>query len=157
MKDMIERINRPIKKFGRLNLAYVRVTVLFDFITVINDNSDQLTSPTSLQVIATNQEAAQQLYDYIILEIASFYYYIKELIKKNPQLTFPKLPDYYGQIFKFRSAIPGHLDKNENLSTGKDFTDIYKEIFTDIGIPKIAVDFENYYEKCRKQFGKEFM
>lgn len=158
LNNMISRIkNTPIKKFGRLNFAYGRIIVLFDYIKVINDNGNELITPASKQAIATGQEPAIQLYDYLILEICSFYDYVKILIKNNPDISFPKLPDYLNKIYTFRSAIPGHIDKDERLQTGEDFFNIYQSIFRDIGVEKISIDLENYYEECTKRFGKELI
>lgn len=158
LNNMIKRIrNTPIKRFGRLNYSYVRITVLFDYIKVINDNGNELITPANKQAIATGQEPAIQLYDYLILEICSFYDYIKILKKKNPTIEFPELPNYLGKIYAFRNAIPGHVDKYERLSTGEDFINIYQPIFRDIGVEKISIDLENYYEECTKRFGKELI
>ncbi len=158
LDNMIKSIkDTPIKKFGRLNFAYVRITVLFDYIKVINDHGDELITPASKQAIATGQEAAIQLYDYLILEICSFYDYVKILMKNNQDIKFPELPNYLDKIYRFRNAIPGHIDKNEILKTGEDFINIYQPIFRDIGIEKISIDLENYYNECRKKFGEELI
>lgn len=158
LKDMVERIkSTPIKKFGRLNYVYVRITVLLDCIQVINSNGDQLITPASKQAIATDQKPAIQLYDYLILEICSFYDYIKALIKKNKDIDFPDLPQYLSKIYTFRNSIPGHIDKGERLKTGEDFIDIYQSIFRDIGIEIILKDLEAYYEKCQKMFGEDLI
>ena len=145
MEDRIK--NTPITKFGRLGLAYVRTTVIFDYIRVINNNKEQLVAEANKQAIATGQEAAIQLYDYFILEVSSFYDYVKILIKKYPELKFPELPEYLDKIYSFRCKIPAHLDKNEEL-TGEDFLNLYKSVFVEIGIEKISIDFQNYYDKC---------
>ena len=152
---LAERIEAtPIKKIGRLGFAYVRLTVLMDYIKVINNNGEQLVTPASKEAITTGQEPAIQLYDYLILEVCSFYDYVKELKKKNFNLSFPDLPDYLGKIYTFRSVVVAHLDKHERLKDGKDFINAYQPVFRDIGVAKILADLEAYFDEVKKLFNE---
>ena len=78
-------------------------------------------------------------------------------MKQNPNLKFPKLPTYLGKIFKFRSAIPAHVDKDEKLTSGDEWIKIYQEVFFNITIKNIINDFEDYFKKLNEQFGDEYL
>lgn len=159
-QELIDTINRirtaPIKELGGLNSAYVRVSVLLDYIQVINSNSDQLITPACKGYIKTGQEAASQLYDYVILEICSFYDIIKQR-KKTTDLDLPDLPDYLPKIYTYRNSIPGHLDRDKRLKTGDDWIKVSQGIFSNPGIETILIDFYNSYQDCIKRFGDDII
>ena len=153
--ELIKRIvTNPIKKTGRLGFAYARLTVLLDYIKVIEDNQEQLITPSNKETIATGQTPAMQLYDYLILEVSSFYHYVKILKNKNSNLVFPDFPDYIRKINTFRNTIPAHLDKDENLKNGEDFINAYQPVFRDIGVARILTDLEAYFDEVKKLFNE---
>ena len=115
------KIDAPIKVFERLAFIVIRIENLCDHIRVVNTNRDQLKAIGNRKNIKLGQKPAFQLYEYLILELCSFYDYIKELnkvikkIKKNPNVepqelikTIIKNPDenekdqYTRLIKKFR-------------------------------------------------------
>jgi len=152
LNEMLDRIKQtPIKKLSRLGFIYVRITVILDYVNVINNNVNQLTTPASKQAIITGQEPTLQLYDYLILEICSFYDHIK-VLKKDQSMIFPKLPEYLGKLYTFRDTIPGHMDRNKKLKKREDFVKAYNPIFNDIGVKKIMLDLDNYYTECERLF-----
>ena len=86
------KIDAPIKIFERLGMITVRVNILCDYIGVINTNGSQLKTIENRKSIKLGNKPAFQLYEYLILELCSFYDYIKESnkvikkIKENPNV-----------------------------------------------------------------------
>ena len=75
----------PIKIFERLGMIAVRISVLCDYINVVNTTGNQLRYLGNRKNIEMGQKPAFQLYEYLILELRSFYDYVRKsdkLIKK---------------------------------------------------------------------------
>ena len=74
-------IDAPINIFERLVFIVIRIENLCDHIRVVNTNGDQLKAIGNRKNIKLGQKPAFQLYEYLILELRSFYDYIRELNK----------------------------------------------------------------------------
>lgn len=149
LEELIESIRKnPIKKYDRLDFLYVRISVLLDYVMVIKDNASQLKEPANIAIIKAGLHPAQQLIEYVVQEISSFY----TLAYKYSQISeipFPKFPDYWKTLKDFRNKIPGHLDDRGELKTGEDWLEIYKGI-SKIGVVKIISDFLIFYNEYVK-------
>ena len=147
--------NQPMKKFDRLNYIFVRVIQLLDFMKVIDNNANQLTTPVSKAVVELAKKGirpSQFLYEYVMQEISSFYTLAHGY--KNQGIQLPKIPDYWKLLKDFRNSIPGHMDKDEKLKTTKDWFEKYESV-DNLNTDKIIVEFEDYYNQCVRILGKD--
>jgi len=146
MRDYLKK--GKMRKYERLNYAYVRVHMLLDFMNIIDKHASELKSPGSVVVVESGKKIrpSQTIYEYIILEITSFYNLVRE-IKEEENLSLPELPDYWRTIIDFRNQITGHLDKEGRLKTVREWVEKYEEV-DQIGVEKIIFDFNKAYWEC---------
>ena len=71
-----------VKKYGRLHFSYDRIGILFDYIKVVNKNHQELIHPANKLNIQIEQSPAELLYDYVYLELDTFYELV-ELYKRD--------------------------------------------------------------------------
>ncbi|MBN1386352.1 hypothetical protein JW968_05265 [Candidatus Woesearchaeota archaeon] len=159
-QDNLKRLVKSIetstpKKFGRLNFAYIRVLTLLDYMRVIDKNAKQLQVPENMELIKTGQSPSQRLWEYIILEIVSFYNLARKY-NSSSTIHFPKFPKYLNKLERFRNKIIAHLDDEEELKSGKDWLNAYS-IINNIGFEMIVNDFDIFYKDCVRLFSPEFM
>jgi hypothetical protein len=140
--------NFPTPKEFNLDISYIHVINLLDFMELIEANSNQLKTPHNLECIKKGIKPSAFLVDYIILEISSFYTNIYLMKKKGK--FFPELPNYWKELKDYRDIMPGHRDKEHKLKTLADHTSLIKKLDS-LGIPKIVDDFIKYYALMKKQ------
>ncbi len=144
--EYAEKISMGDEKYS---IPYVKVRQLLDFIQVLDKNEKDYQDIMNTAVLENknlNAKPTSILGGYIILEIYSFYEYLKRTHKS------PEIPDYYDTLRKFRGKILGHLDETGGLKKGKDWMEEYKKI-DKIGIKKIIEDFFNIYKEFVKVSG----
>lgn len=155
-KEIIGYLKRDaMKKYERLSYAFVRVHILLDYMNVIDKYAKELQSPGSKIIFKSekNFRPSSQLYEYIILEIVSFYDLV-ETIRKKEKIALPTLPRYWPIIRDFRNQIIAHLDKKGKFRTVAEWINQYGKI-DKIGIPNIIKDFEKIYLDCAKLLGDD--
>ena len=147
--------NQPMKKYERLNIIFVKVQQLKDIMQLVDNNSQQLKSPYSQAIVQLGKSGLQPskfLYEYVMLEINSFYDLVYKYKKEGVNLS--EIPTDWKEIKKFRNSIPGHMDKDEKLKTSDDWFKLYESI-DKLNTNKIIADFEKYYLECRKVLGND--
>ena len=147
--------SRPMKKYDRLNFAYVKLHVLLDYIKVINANPDQLTSPAN-RVSAQSEKISPSamLWQYVILEVCSFYEVINRMKNQGVQ-NLPNIPDYYNRTLKpFRGQVIAHLNPNGNLQTTAEWMNQFVKA-SQISTETIVRDFDDCYNTCRRVLGND--
>lgn len=147
--------NQHMRKYDRLNYIFVRVKQLLDFMNVIDTNFNQLKSPANqatVELIKKGIRPGGLLYEYIILEISSFYTLVHKYKMEGAQL--PEIPSYWKTLKVFRNAIPGHMDKEEKIKTSKEWFEKY-ELIDGLNILRIITEFEKYYIDSVKLLGED--
>jgi hypothetical protein len=147
----------PMKKYDRLNFAYVKVHMLLDYIRVIDKNKDDLISPANkISAQSGRMSPSSLLYGYLVMEICSFYEVIDKLIRegKGNSSCLPEMPNYRQTLMEFRNQVIAHLDRYGNLQNNADWMEQFIRV-QQIGENKIISDFEYYYNICRNLFGSD--
>lgn len=147
--------SRPMRKYDRLNFAYVKVHVLLDYINVINSNHSQLVSPANhVSAQSGKVSPSAMLWQYVIMEVCSFYEVIEKM-KNQGVGDLPDIPEYYRKALKsFRGQVIAHLNPYGNLQTTADWmTEFIKA--NKIPIETIIKDFESYYNSCKTILGND--
>lgn len=140
----------PMRKYERLNYAYVRVDLLLDYIKVIKEHKKELQSPGNKVLVSSGHKFnPTSLYEYIILEITSFYDLLKGIKKKERLDELPDLPPYWTAIRDFRNQITAHLDKKGKFKTTAEWMEQYAKV-DKIGTTKIVNQFKKDYYKTLK-------
>lgn len=155
----------PQQKYFRLSYSFEVVMKLLDFINVINKHSTDLQWPGNKKVVeATNNfKPSQCLYEFIILEISTFYTNASQHLNEG----FPEIPHYWEILKKFRDAMPGHRDNKQQFKIIADWMSIYRKVdninssgierwdsLTEgmKGMDKIMADFKNYFKELKIRF-----
>lgn len=147
-RSLLEHLKKfPVPEEFSLDISYINVVHLIEFIQLIDNNSNQLKNPYALENIKKNVRPSAILLDYIILEISNFYTNIS--LMKERGKSFPEVPEYWCILKDYRNTAPGHRDKNHKLKNLADYTSNIKKLES-IGIPKIVEDFMKYYAKIKK-------
>jgi len=147
-RSLLEHLKKfPVPEEFSLDISYINVVHLIEFIQLIDNNSNQLKNPYALENIKKNVRSSAILLDYIILEISNFYTNIS--LMKEGGKSFPEVPKYWDILKDYRNTSPGHRDKNHKLKNLADYASNIKKLES-IGIPKIVEDFMEYYAKIKK-------
>ncbi len=149
-QEVIDYYNsRPMKKYDRLNFAYVKVHVLLDYMKVINSNHSQLVSPANrVSAQSGKVSPSAMLWQYVIMEVCSFYEVIEKMMNQGVS-GLPEIPEYYRKILKsFRGQVIAHLNPHGNLQTTADWMAEFTKA-NKIPAETILNDFEGYYKSCR--------
>lgn len=147
-----KEIQNILKKYSvpeeySLDIAYHRVALLLDFMELIDSSSNQLKNEISLAYLQRNGKPSIILFDYVLLEISSYYSKIYSMKQKGAK--FPDLPDYWGTLKEYRNICPGHRDKNHELKSLADHVAIIERLES-IGIPNVVEDFFKYHADIKK-------
>ncbi len=146
--DLLNYLKKfPVPEEFSLDISYINVVNLIDFMELIENNSNQLKNPYALENIKKNVKPSAILFDYIILEISTFY--TKIHLMKEKGKSFPEIPKYWDILKDYRNLSPGHRDRDHELKSLADYTSNIKKVDA-IGFPKIVKDFLEYYAKIKK-------
>ncbi len=139
-----------MKKYDRLNYAFVRIDMLLDYIRVLKEHKTELQSPGSRVVVASGKKFNPvMLSEYVVLEITSFYNLVRQIKEEEQISDLPDNPDYWPIIRDFRNQITSHLDKEGRFQTTAEWMDQYNKV-DEIGIDKIVNQFKKDYYQCYK-------
>ena len=147
----------PMKKYDRLNYAYVKVHMILDYIGLIEKYKIELVSPANrVSAASEKMSPSSLLWGYIIMEICSFYEVIDKLIREGNgnASCLPDLPNYRQTLMNCRNQVIAHLDRYGDLQNIADWMEQFIKV-QQIGETKIISDFEDYYNICRNLFGKD--
>lgn len=146
MKDSLSKGN--MRKYERLNFAFVRIDLLMDYIRILNDHKTELKSPGSKVIVESGKNfQLTTLYEYIILEITSFYDLVRKIKEDTKIAELPDLPPYWEVIITFRNEITAHLDRHGKYKTIAEWMEQYSKVDA-IGIDNIIGQFKKDYFKC---------
>jgi len=150
-KNTSEKVLNHLRKFlvpeeFSLDTCYLHVISLLDFIELIEKNSTQLKSPINLEYLKKKTRPSALLYDYIILEISTYYSKIHSMQLKGSK--FPKVPDYWEILLAYRNSGPAHRDRKHEFKTLADHVLNVKKLDS-IGTLKIVEDFLEYHKQIK--------
>ncbi len=156
-----------MKKYFRLAYSFETVMKMWDFIQVLDKNPKDFNWEGNKAVVedTANFKPSQCLYEFIIAEISAFYTNAHQHITQGDNL--PKIPQYWDTLKKFRNAMPGHRDNQQNFKVIVDWMIAIKEVddinssgikeLDDLtpdlkGTDKIIRDFINYFKELLIKF-----
>lgn len=145
-EESYKELNQKIREeklfyLSRLDAIYARIILLTNYIEIIQKYKNEITLFKDERI--NYNTGANQLYEYIILEISSYYVIIKEYNKKSRM--FPTLPRNQKIIFEFRNFV-AHMDNQGKFKSKSEIVDLYEEV--NLKIFEIIDDFENYHKKA---------
>ena len=147
-QDLLDYLKKfPTPEEFSLDISYIHVVNLIEFIPIIDNNSNQLKNPYALEDVKKKIRPSAILLDYIILEINNFYTKVHSMKKKGK--PFPEIPKYWNILKEYRNISPAHRDRDHKLKNLADYTSHIKKLDS-IGIPKIVEDFMKYYAEIKK-------
>lgn len=142
LKEIMNQLDKD--HLSKLKYIYTRVNFLKESGEILNKHEKEsfLQDHKNLGMGENTPQVGSALWDYIMLEIDSFYSIIHSLMWKGQE--FPKLPTYLKELRKFRNKMPGHRDDRNEFVTWTEWYEFHKTFEKFPSSNKVVNDFLDY-------------